>query len=1385
MSSKNIEDAYGLSPMQQGMLFHSLYAPASGVYVEQVSAAVQGLNIPAFEKAWQQVVERHPILRTAFVWENLENPLQVVGRRVQLPLIVYDWRHSPVEQQRIEALLQAERIRGFELSKAPLMRLVLIQLAEDSYHFLWSHHHLLLDGWSTSLILKEVFAFYEAFCQNRDLRLARPRPYRDYIAWLQKQSLSEAEAFWRQTLKGFIAPTPLNVERSFSSLGNSQTDYEEQQITLPTATTAALQSLARQHQLTLNTLVQGAWALLLSRYSGDADVVFGTTVSGRPTTLAGADAMVGLFINTLPVRVQVSPEEFILPWLKQFQTQQAEARQYEYSPLVQIQKWSEVPPGSPLFESIVVFENYPIDPDMEQGSGNLAIRHVQVLEQTNYPLTVVARPGLELGLNILYDRHRFDFGAIARMLGHLKTLLEGIVANPDRCLWDLPLLTARERQQLLLEWNDTQVAYPHDVCLHQLFEAQVERTPDAIAVVFEHQQLTYRELNQRANRVAHYLQSFGVGAETLVGICQERSLLMVVGLLGILKAGGAYVPLDPTYPKERLAFMLEDAQVPVLLTQQSLVARLPEHKAQVYLDTDWQLIASERADNPVSGVTDNNLAYVIYTSGSTGKPKGAMNTHRGICNRLLWMQDTYQLTAADRVLQKTPFSFDVSVWEIFWPLLTGACLVVARPGGHQDSAYLVRLMQQQITTVHFVPSMLQVFLEPELEKCHLKRVFCSGEALPFELQERFFARLDKAELHNLYGPTEAAIDVTFWACQRQSRDRVVPIGRPIANTQIYILDRHLQPVPIGVPGELHIGGIGLARGYLNRPSLTDEKFIPNPFSNELGGRLYKTGDLACYRPDGNIEFLGRIDHQVKLRGFRIELGEIEAVLHQHPEVRQAVVIDREDTPGDKRLVAYIIPTSPALFADLRNFLKEKLLDYMVPSAFVLLEALPLTANGKLDRRALPAPDRTLLDLEGRNAVPRTPIEEILVGTWAKVLSLKSVGIHDNFFELGGHSLLATQVISQIRAVFQVELPLRSLFESPTPAALAQKIESTSGAERRLQAPPIKPVSRSEALPLSFSQQRLWFLHQLEPDNPSYNMPAAVRLVGQLNVTALEQSLQAIAQRHEILRTNFVTIEGQPIQAIAPTVTLPLLVVDLQKLPPAEREAEVQKLAIQETHQPFDLSQGPLLRTTLLRLAEEEYVMLLTMHHIVSDGWSIGVFISEIVKLYEAFSSGKPSQEPPLAIQYADFAVWQQQWLQGVLETQLAYWKQRLAGSPPILEVPTDRPRPAVQTFRGATQCFQLPPSLSESLKTLSQREGVTLFMTLLAAFKTLLYRYTRQDDILVGSPIANRNRAEIEGLIGCFVNTLVLRTYLGGNPSFQELLLRVREVALDAYANQD
>jgi amino acid adenylation domain-containing protein len=1036
-SMSNIETTYPLSPMQEAMLFHYQLAPESGIYIQQLVGSLhEDLNITAFKKSWDCVALRHEVLRTAFRWEGLERPLQDVYSRVNIACMVEDWQDLSDARQKIkfEEFLESDRKSGVNLAKAPVMRLSLFRLGKDSYKFIWTYHHIIVDGRSRQVVIDEVFDYYDTIRQGKDLSLPPPRQYREYVDWSQQQDILKSENYWRTLLKGFLTPNHISSSRTSGFLDETNRTKAEAETGVSESVTSRLSNIARENRLTLNTIVQGAWALLLNRYCNEDDIVFGVVRAGRHWT-PRAGNMVGLFVYTVPTRVKVSQKTPLISWLKEIRQQLVEVREHEATPLIDIQKWSDVLPGKSLFESIFVY--YEMETFFWSKEGKWEKREFNLIEDNGFPITVDVYAGSNILLKLTYDKQHFNDATIKRMLGHLKTLLEGMAEAPEKSLEEFPVLTEAERRQIMVEWNDTGVEYPQDRLIHQIFEAQAEKTPDKIAVVYEGKNLTYRELNQRANQLAHYLQSIGVGPESLVGIAVERSPEMIVGLYGILKAGGAYVPIDPTYPAERIAYMIEDADAPVLLTQQTLLEKLPHHKARVVrLDADWEgLIAGQDTKNPACKVTLDNLAYVIYTSGSTGKPKGSMNTHAGILNRLLWMQDTYRLTASDAVLQKTPFSFDVSVWEFFWPLMFGARLVVARPEGHRDSDYLVRtITEQQITTMHFVPSMLQVFLmATDVEKCvSLRQVICSGEALPMELQKRFFARL-KAKLHNLYGPTEAAVDVTFWECQPETDLTTVPIGRPVANTRIYILDGNMQPVPVGVPGELFIGGVQVGRGYWNRAELTAEKFVPDPFGGDPKTRLYRTGDSCYYLPDGNIEYLGRLDFQVKIRGNRVELGEIEALLSQHPAVREVVVLVREDIPNDKRIVAYITANQNQKIttSEVRDYIKEKLPDFMVPAYFIVLDRLPLTPNQKIDRQALPAPDALRVETAISYIPPGNKLQESIAEIWQEILNVPRVGMNDNFFELGGHSLLIVRVYYRLKEMIDREISITDMFRFPT------------------------------------------------------------------------------------------------------------------------------------------------------------------------------------------------------------------------------------------------------------------------------------------------------------------------------------------------------------------
>jgi len=1397
MNAKTIQDIYPLSPMQQGMLFHSLSDPRSGAYCVQTSWTFEGdLDVSALRQAWQHAVDRHPILRTDFDWEELDEPVQVVYRHVTLPFEQMDWRHLPKEQQdqQLEQYLAQDRSRGFDLGQAPLMRLALIRLGDETYRFIWSNHHLLLDGWSAPLLLKEVFQDYQALRSGPVFEPPRTRPYRDYIVWLQQQDKTKAEAFWRRRLAGFEAPTSLRL----ANPDPNRTGYGNQQLRLTAATTDRLTQLARQNEITLNTVVQGAWSILLHRYSGDRDILFGVTVSGRPADLDGVESMVGNFINTLPLRVAVEQDRLV-PWLKRLQAQQLELQQYEYSRLFEVQGLSKIGAGQPLFESLFVFENYPVQPGQTTGGGGkknpLKVHGIQTGEQTNYPLTVVAKPGQQLGLQLLYQRGRFDDVAIERLLAHFKVLLEAIASEPQVNIDDLPILTNDERHQLLVAWNQTSVERPSDRCVHQLFEQHAEEQPDAVAVSDPKQQLTYGQLNKKANQLARHLKSLGVSSETIVGVLMERSCDLVVALLAILKAGGAYTPMDPAYPSKRLAFMLSDTQAPVLLTQENLLGLVQADASAVSatppsgpiifcLDRDFGLLADARGENLPSAVSPNHLAYVVYTSGSTGTPKGVAVEHAGLLNLVGWHNQAYRVTPQDRATLIAGVAFDASVWEL-WPYLAaGASLHVPDDVTRAQPQRLVDWFAQQQISISFLPTPLAEAVLNDVKwpkERALTTMLTGGDKLHRAPQYEL-----GFQLINHYGPTENTVVAT---CGQVAvgYPGAPSIGRPIANTQVYLLDRQLRPVPIGVPGELYIGGKSLARGYLNHQALTDERFVPNPFDEDASCRLYRTGDLVRYLADGQIEFLGRIDNQVKIRGYRIELGEIEAVLAQHPIVREAAVAAHQDTSGDKRLIAYIVPQAEAALDEvaIKAWLQQQLPDHMIPSVFVRLDALPLTPNGKLDRHALVAPDSQHGAASDAYVAPRDPVEEMVAVLWANVLGGKRVGIHDNFFDLGGHSLLATRLVSVIRDALKIEIPLTVLFDYPTVAQLTAWLGTTRGPDQRPPLPPVQPVSREDNLPLSMAQQRMWFLSRFDSNQSHYHIFSAVRLAGELDVPAMKRSLGELVRRHESLRTSFPMIDSQPIQQIHPPGNFQVKTFDLRDKPQDQRQRESQQLIANESQSSFDLATGPLFRAVLIQLADDQHVLTLTMHHIISDGWSVGVLTRELAQLYTAFSSGQVSPLPELRIQYADYACWQQQWFQGdAMASQLTFWKQQLADLP-TLELATDRSRRAVQTYHGATQTIVLPSDLTEPLRQLSRELGATLYMTMLAAFEALLGRYSGQDDIVIGTPIAGRNHSDIEQLVGFFVNTLVLRTDLSGNPTFEQLVERVKQTALNAFANQD
>ncbi|WP_437723824.1 amino acid adenylation domain-containing protein [Sorangium sp. So ce861] len=1787
---EQIADAYPLSPVQQGMLFHSLYSPDSGVYVNQVRVTIDGLDVARFRAAWQGVYDRHDILRTGFLPERA---LQVVFAKVEIACREVDVRGRELGPDALRAFAREELAAPFDLRRPPLQKVLLLRLDERRYHLIWTHHHVLIDGWSSSRQIDEVLRLYT----GQALPPVQAR-YKDYIAWLARKDWRASEAFWKKQLEGLGQPTLLcpdghgepQRENGHGVLGGGL-DREQ---------TARLVKFAKEQRVTLNTVVQAAWVLLLQRYTRQRTVAFGAAVSGRPAALPGVEALLGPFIHTLPVIAGPAPSQALGAFLRQLQENNSESREHDHTPLHEIQRWG-AGNGQAFFDTLLAFQNYPIDRALREAArGEVTLSDVEGVGPTNFALTlqVTLEDRLEYALG--YWRPHFDLARVEALSRHFEHLLLSLPAAGERPIGDLTLAPAAELGEQAL-WNQTQSAFPEELCIHELVEATSARAPDASAVIFGDERLSYGELQARANALARRLRRAGVGPDRLVGVCMERSVELVVALLAVLKAGGAYLPLDPDYPNERLHFMVTDGGVELLLTQGHLEQRLAGLPAERWcLDAPEAFgVSPEDAHNLPNLTHPDHLAYCIYTSGSTGQPKGCGNTHRGLHNRLRWMQDAYRLTPVDRVLQKTPFSFDVSVWEFFWPLITGAAIVMAPPGAQRDPAELARVIDAaEVTTLHFVPSMLQAFVAAGKLKgrASIRRILCSGEALPLPLARQVLEQ-HPAELFNLYGPTEAAIDVSHWPC-RGGVDDGVPIGRPIANITLHVLDAALQPLPAGVTGELYIGGVGLARGYHRRPGLTAERFVPNPSSSEPGARLYRTGDLCRFRADGAIEYQGRVDHQVKVRGHRIELGEIEQRLSELELVRQAVALVRDDPSGERELVAFVVPelerfepsrgsdgdrartaewgsvfdsayaeapesrapsfvgwndsytgapipeahmqrwlaaavarmlesaprrvleigcgvglvaqhvapradvyvgtdvsrraienlrawvsgqeglahiellhrdasdwsgldtrlfdlvvlnsvvqyfpnaeylvralegalsvvqpggrvfigdvrsldlarafhasvqlarapaeltlgelgrrieralaqetellVAPDLFralgrsagvhvslelqrtphdnelsryrydaivtrarreapevpprewraerplaeldgllrserprslsvsrvenrrlardrallrwlnelgdgatvadlrerfeaieprgldpesfwalgdahgydvrvrwtpgdadgrfdvefqererpacfkpsaapielsapdggwrgltndpelartrqrltTSLREQLEQRLPSYMVPSRLMLIDAVPITANGKLDRKALLAAS----ERESTRAYvrPRNETEQRLAQIWQEVLGVDQLGARDDFFELGGHSLLATRVASRVAHEFGVELPLRVLFERRQLGDLAAAIDRAAqqarehGAVRR---PPLVPQPRSGPLPLSAAQRRLWFLWQLEPNGSAYNMPCAVRLRGPLDAAALSGALDALVLRHESLRTRFVlTAGGEPRQVIDPPRSIPLAHARLEGSA-VEREAALRRDLDAASRRPFDLERGPLVRAHLWRLDADEHVLLVTMHHVISDGWSLDVVMSEFTHLYASLARGAQPSLAALPVQYADYAVWQKAWLDGGEEArQLEYWRQKLRGECPILELPTARARPAQPSFRGHNHRFDLSPELVTRLRALGAQSQVTLFPLLLGAFAVVASQRSGLERFRIGTDSAGRSQLEIEGVVGFFVNQLVLELRVDRDAAAQQWLANLHADVLEALEHQD
>lgn len=1386
------QEGYSLSFTQKRMWLLQRMEPDSVAYSIPAIFRVKGrLDTTALHKSLRHLVMRHESLRTTFIESGEGEALQLVHKELEMPFGIVDLEHLPLAVREVEArrMMRAEVHQPVDLEQGPLFRMLLYRLSEQEHILFMIVHHIVFDGWSGGLLLQELGQLYVEHTTGTKANLPElPLQYLDFAAWqtdwFQGDVARQQIDYWKEQLAGRVPVLELPSDRPRPLAPSQRGAFHHLLIERPLLD--QLQHLSQELETTLfNTLMTGFQALL-HRYTGQEDFAVGFPVSGRyhEETMR----VFGAFVNSLPLRAQVAGDETFRVLLQRVRERITGAMRNPDVPLEMLvqELQPERPPGVPAFFQVMFNLNREL-------AGvylpNLTIEY-EMFDAGVAKLDLVIEAHTRAdGLHCIfeYNTDLFDEATMARLADSYRILLAGIVENPDSFIWQLPVISPEDQLRLLVEWNDTATADdPRTQNVVQLFEARAVQQAQDIAVISPEGTLTYGELNERANRLAHFLRARGVVADTRIGICADRTTEMVVAILAVLKAGGAYVPMDPAYPEERLAYMVEDSGVILLLTQSHLAERLPESAPRLLLDEEQGQLASFPTQNLDVEIAANDLVYVIYTSGSTGKPKGVLITHGGLSNYLSWAMSTYA-TQGHGAPVHSSLAFDLTVTSLYVPLLSGKRVVLV--GDSMGIEPLVEAMRAHpgYSLTKITPAHLQLLgAETKGGDAHAWTgvLVIGGEALTYENIAPWQQHAPDTLLINEYGPTETVVGCCVYTVpQGEKATGPVPIGQPIANTTLYVLDRFLQPVPIGAPGELYIGGFGVARGYLNRPELTAERFVDNPFLP--GTKMYKTGDLARYRSDGNLVYLGRLDDQVKIRGYRIELGEIEAVLETQESIKQAAVLVQDDGAGDKRLLAYYTTADgqPIPARELRLFLKATLPPHMIPAQLMHLERMPLTVNGKIDRRALPDVERVASE-EPANTAPLTQLETQVQAVWKAVLKLPEISIHDNFYEIGGHSVNAILITSRLKKALGVDFQIRDIFQAPTISKLAAHLGNKLREESGGNIPAISPAPRHLPLPLSYEQQRLWLADQLERDT-QYNVTAAWEIDGVLDPSVLQRSFDEIVRRHEALRTVYRLEGAHPIQDIQPELFFTIKQTDLTHLPAYEQEQTVQQ-HLREINTPFDLAQGPMLRGELLHLGETRHVLLLCVHHIVGDGWSLDILARELTALYDAYGRGESSPLPALSLNYADYAVWQRRLVEeGHLNAQLDYWKANLAGAPNLLDLRPDHPRPEVQTTNGATLRLHLPAELHGELEAYSRQEGVTLFMTLLSAYNLVLSMRSQMDDIVVGIPIANRQQEETQGMIGLFVNTLALRTSLAEASTFRELQHRAREVAHGAYAHQD
>ncbi len=1451
LDKKDIEDILALTPVQEGMLFHYLKDSGRDYYFEQLSLKISGeIDIKCFEQAWNFVIQTNEMLRAVFRYETVENPVQMVLKEHRLEPKYYDFSNKRTEkkQELREEIKTKDRQETFDLRHVPF-RVTLCKIDESRYEMVVSNHHILYDGWSSGIILREFLQSYSDLSEQKTPVRPVKNKFKEYLKWLEKQDAVKQEKYWREYLKDFDTASKIPVKHIKAKAKKAEIKGAEPHCFRLTGDIKdKLEDFVKRYKITFAALLYASWGLLLQKYNNTNDVIFGTTISGRSAKIKSIEDIVGLFINTVPLRVQTWPDEAISDLLYRINKMLQIREEYESTPLVRIKECINMSTAldtkEELFDSIVVIENYPLDRRLLKEKGKLSIDSYSMKEMTHYDLTIGITRFEEIEISFIYNEGVFDNESIINMSCHFRKIIQAIVNHPDTKISDIEIITEEEKNKLLYDFNNTGADYPGDKTIHQLFEEQAERTGDRVAVIgMEHgawgmegigtletlhapcsmlHTITYEELNKKSDQLAYWLREKGVKPNTIVGVMVEPSMQMMIGIFGILKSGGAYLPIDPDYPRERIRYMLADSAVDVLVTTRNLFKE-GEKKEIICLDNYKKLgsggassetlhapcamlhVSSEKhraTRNPQPATSSENLAYIIYTSGSTGKPKGVLVEHRSVINTLFALDEMYPLEESDVYLLKTSYTFDVSVTELFGWFFSGGAVSVLEKGGEKDPYMIMNTVETSgVTHINFVPSMFNVFVDM-LDRWNigklsgLKYIFLAGEALMPGVVKKFRALNSEILLENIYGPTEATIYASKYSLSDWDSMGSIPIGRPLPNVKFYILDTHGHIQPVGVTGELCIDGAGVVRGYLNRPELTAEKFNQDfqdyhDYQDEKGLKkrsgkysftslplypstsFYRTGDLARWLPDSNIEYMGRIDQQVKIRGFRVELGEIESCLLEHPLIKEAVVIDRDEGNEETYLCAYFVSEKTLGPPELKEFLALTLPDYMIPAYFVCMDKIPLTSHGKVDRKALPDP---VFKAGKRYIAPENEIEQKLVEIWAGVLQIDKdmIGIKDSFFELGGHSLKSIRLAGEIHKAFGVKIDLDKIFKSPYITSLSKYIQESEGMIYES----IELVEKREYYPVSSAQKRMFLLNHLKGDDISDNSPGAMCLEGCINKQYIEEVLKELIKRHEILRTSFELRDINPVQVVHKDVEFRINYYELDEpLAPSPRDPAI---LIENFVRPFDLSQAPLLRVDLVKISQEQYILMYDRHHITTDDTSSAIFLNDFIELYRG---GELAES---AVQYKDFACWQNDLLQSErVKKQEEYWAGVFQNGVPVLNLPTDFPRPPVQSFEGRYIRFYFSCDLTKRLNRMALETKTTLYMVLLAIYNVLLARYSGQDDIVVGTPIAGRVHPDLQNIMGFFINTLAMHHFPKGEKTFGEFLEEVKSNSLKAFENQD